>query len=55
MSYRAERFSAGRNGWAVVMTVYSPNGTRHLVRRNLTKRQAQEIAMQFNQEVGFNE
>ena len=52
MSYKAERFCAGRNGWAVVMTVYSPNGERTLVKRNLTKRQAQRIAALFNQEVG---
>ena len=54
MSYHAERFSAGRTGWAVIMTVYSPNGERTLIKRNLTKKQAQEIASQFNQEIGYN-
>ena len=52
MSYKAVRFSAGRTGWAVVMTVYSPNGERTVIRKNLTKRQANEIAEIFNEEVG---
>ena len=52
MSYKAVRFSAGRTGWAVVMTVYSPNGERTVIRKNLTKRQANEIARIFNEEVG---
>lgn len=52
MSYSAVRFSAGRTGWAVVMTVYSPNGGRTFIRRNLTKKQAQHIADVFNAEVG---
>ena len=52
MSYQAVRFSAGRTGWAVVMTVYSPNGGRTIIRKNLTKRQANEIAKIFNEEVG---
>lgn len=52
MSYQAVRFSAGRTGWAVVMTVYSPNGERTIIRKNLTKRQANEIAKIFNEEVG---
>lgn len=52
MSYKAVRFSAGRTGWAVVMTVYSPNGERTLIRKNLTKRQANDIAKMFNEEVG---
>lgn len=52
MSYSAVRFSAGRTGWAVVMTVYSPNGERTLIRKNLTKKQAQYIADVFNAEVG---
>lgn len=52
MSYRAERFCAGRNGWAVVMTVYSPNGERTLIRKDLTKKQAHYIAEMFNAEVG---
>ena len=52
MSYKAVRFSAGRTGWAVVMTVYSPNGERTIIRKNLTKRQANEIARIFNEEVG---
>ncbi len=55
MAYKAERFSAGRRGWAVILTVYSPNGERTLVKRNLTKAQAHEIATQFNQELGYNE
>lgn len=52
MSYKAVRFSAGRTGWAVVMTVYSPNGERTIIRKNLTKRQANEMAKIFNEEVG---
>ena len=52
MSYRAVRFRAGRSGWAVVMTVYSPNGRRTVIKRNLTKRRADEIAKLFNEEVG---
>ena len=52
MSYQAVRFSAGRTGWTVVMTVYSPNGERTIIRKNLTKRQANEIAEIFNEEVG---
>ena len=52
MSYKAVRFSAGRTGWAVVMTVYSPNGERTLIRKNLTKKQANDIAKIFNEEVG---
>ena len=52
MSYKAVRFSAGRTGWAVVMTVYSPNGERTVIRKNLTKLQANEIAKIFNEEVG---
>ena len=52
MSYQAVRFSAGRTGWAVVMTVRSPNGERTIIRKNLTKRQANEIAKIFNEEVG---
>jgi hypothetical protein len=52
MSYKAVRFSAGRTGWAVVMTVYSPNGERTLIKKNLTKKQAQDIASLFNEEVG---
>lgn len=52
MSYQAVRFSAGRTGWAVVMTVYSPNGKRTIIKKNLTKRQANEIAKIFNEEVG---
>lgn len=52
MSYKAVRFSAGRKGWAVVITVYSPNGERTFVRKNLTKRQANDIAKMFNEEVG---
>lgn len=52
MSYKAVRFSAGRTGWAVVMTVYFPNGRRTVIKRNLTKRQADNIAKLFNEEVG---
>lgn len=52
MSYKAVRFSAGRTGWAVVMTVYSPNGERTIIRKNLTKKQAKYIADLFNAEVG---
>ena len=52
MSYQAVRFSAGRTGWAVVMTVYSPNGERTIIRKDLTKKQAQHIAEMFNAEVG---
>ena len=52
MSYKAVRFSAGRTGWAVVMTVYSPNGERTLIRKNLAKKRANEIAKLFNEEVG---
>lgn len=52
MSYKAVRFSAGHTGWAVVMTVYFPNGRRTVVKRNLTKRQASNIAKLFNEEVG---
>lgn len=52
MSYKAVRFSAGRTGWAVVMTVYSPNGERTIIRKNLTKKQANDIAKLFNEEVG---
>lgn len=52
MSYKAVRFSAGRSGWAVVMTVYSPNGECTLVKKNLTKSQAKHIAEVFNAEVG---
>lgn len=52
MSYKAVRFSAGRTGWAVIMTVYSPNGERTLIRKNLTKKQADAIAKMFNEEVG---
>lgn len=52
MSYKAVRFSAGRTGWAVVMTVYSPNGERTLIRKNLTKEQANYIAKLFNEEIG---
>ena len=52
MSYKAVRFSAGRTGWAVIMTVYSPNGERTLIRKNLTKKQANDIAKMFNDEVG---
>lgn len=52
MSYQAVRFSAGRTGWAVVMTVYSPKGERTIIRKNLTKRQANEISKIFNEEVG---
>lgn len=52
MSYQAVRFSAGRTGWAVIMTVYSPNGERTLIRKNLTKKQANDIAKMFNEEVG---
>ena len=52
MSYKAVRFSAGRTGWAVVMTVYSPNGKRTVIKRNLTKKRANEIAKIFNEEVG---
>ena len=52
MSYKAVRFSAGRTGWAVVMTVYSPNGEYTVIRKNLTKRQANEMAEIFNEEVG---
>ena len=52
MSYKAVRFSVGRTGWAVVMTVYSPNGERTIIRKNLTKKQANDIAKIFNNEVG---
>ena len=52
MSYKAVRFSAGRSGWAVVMTVYSPNGERTIIRKNLTKERAKYIADLFNAEVG---
>ena len=52
MSYKAVRFSAGRSGWAIVMTVYSPNGERTIIRKNLTKKRAQYIAEVFNAEVG---
>lgn len=52
MSYKAVRFSAGRTGWAVIMTVYSPNGERTLIKKNLTKKQANAIAKMFNDEVG---
>ena len=52
MSYKAVRFSAGRTGWAVIMTVYSPNGERTLIKKNLTKKQANDIAKMFNEEVG---
>lgn len=52
MSYTAQRFKAGRSGWAVVMTVHSPNGTRTIVKTNLTKAQAHECADIFNREVG---
>ena len=55
MSYKAVRFSAGRTGWAVVMTVYSPNGERTIIRKNLTKKRANEIASMFNVEIGYNE
>jgi len=34
------------------MTVYSPNGKRTVIKKNLTKRQANEIAKIFNEEVG---
>jgi len=34
------------------MTVYSPNGERTLIRKNLTKKQANDIAKLFNEEVG---
>jgi hypothetical protein len=34
------------------MTVYSPNGERTLIRKNLTKKQANTIAKMFNEEVG---
>ena len=52
MSYKAVRFSAGRTGWAVVMTVYSPKLERTVIRTNLTRRQANDIARIFNEEVG---
>lgn len=34
------------------MTVYSTNGERTLIRKNLTKKRANEIAKLFNEEVG---
>jgi hypothetical protein len=34
------------------MRVYSPNGERTLIKKNLTKKQANEIAKLFNEEVG---
>lgn len=34
------------------MTVYSPNGERTIIRKNLTKKQANDIARIFNEEVG---
>lgn len=52
MSYKSVRLSAGRTGWAVEMTVYSPNVERTIIRKNLTKRQANEMAEIFNEEVG---
>ena len=52
MSYKAVRFSAGRTGWAVEMTVYSPNGERTIVKKNLTKSKAKHIAEVFNAEIG---
>ena len=52
MSYKAVRFSAGRTGWAVIMTVYSPNGERTFVKKNLTKKQANDIAKMFNGRIG---
>jgi hypothetical protein len=33
------------------MTVYSPNGERTLIRKNLTKKLANDIAKIFNEEV----
>jgi hypothetical protein len=48
MSYQAVRFCAGRTGWAVIMTVCSPNGERTFVKKNLTKKQANSIAESFN-------
>ena len=55
MSYQAVRFSAGRTGWAVILTVCSPNGERTFIKKNLTKRKAQEIAKMFNTDIGYNE
>lgn len=55
MSYSAVRFSAGRKGWAVLLTVCSPNGERTVVRKNLTKAQAHSIVSLFNKELGYNE
>lgn len=54
MSYQAVRFSAGRTGWAVILTVCSPNGERTFIKKNLTKRKAQEIAKMFNTEIGYS-
>lgn len=55
MSYQAIRFSAGRTGWAVILTVCSPNGERTFIKKNLTKRKAQEIiAKMFNIDLGYN-
>ena len=34
------------------MTVYSPNGKRTVIKKNLTKKRANEIAKIFNEEVG---
>ena len=55
MFYQAVRFSAGRTGWAVILTVCSPNGERtFFIKKNLTKRRAQEIAKMFNTDLGYN-
>ena len=55
MAYKAHRLKAGPMGWAVMLTLFSPNGQKTLVKRNLTKARAKEIASQFNQEIGYVE
>lgn len=54
-SYQAKRFKAGRSGWAVVLKVYSPNGEYTIVKQDMSKKRAKEIASQFNQEIGYAE
>lgn len=51
MSYKAVRLGAGRTGWAVVMTVHSSKRCT-VIKKNLTKNKANDIAQLFNEEVG---
>lgn len=52
MGYQAVRFKPGRKGYAVILTVYSPNGQRHFIRKDLTKSEAERVASIFNAEIG---